>query len=195
MTQVPLALYAMRLAPHSATGVSPFRYVFGRTMTSPIDLLYHGWREEHSRKYNMSKWVEDLVDRLELLRDKADAQKLSGSEGRKARYDKGASWRTLEVGDQVLVRTPGLLGKLQQAWTGPWVVKERCGPVTYKVELEDGSGKGLVCHLNTLKRYREQSHTVGRTVVVLDDSNGELEEACEQKKIVGEGSCIGFCRK
>ena len=40
MTQVPLALYAMRLAPHSATGVSPFLYVFGRTMTSPIDLLY-----------------------------------------------------------------------------------------------------------------------------------------------------------
>ena len=74
-------------------------------------------------------------------------------------------------------------------------MKEWCGPVTYKVELEDGSGKGLVCHLNTLKRYMEQFHTVGRTAVVVDYSNDELEEASEQKKIVGEGSCIGFCRK
>ena len=128
----------------------------------------------------MSKWVEDLADCLKLLCDKAYAQKLSGSEERQARYNNGVSWRILEVGERVLVRSPGFLGKCQQAWTGPWIVKERCGPVTYKVELGDGSGKGQLCHLNILKRYREQSDTVGRTVVVLDDSNDQLEEASEQ---------------
>jgi len=35
---------------------------------------------------------------------------------------------------------------------------------------------------------------VGRTLVVLDDSMDELEEASELKKIV-EGSCTGFCRE
>jgi len=65
------------------------------------------------------------------------------------------------VGDKVLARIPGILGKLEEAWTGPYVILERCGPVT--VERKDVSGRSKVLNLNTLKRW-EQS--VRRSVVV-----------------------------
>ena len=43
---LPLALYAIRLAPNIATGYSPFYLVHGRDLHSPPDLLYAGWVEE-----------------------------------------------------------------------------------------------------------------------------------------------------
>jgi len=38
-----------------------------------------------------------------------------------------------------LLPAPGMLGKLDESWTGPWEVESKCGPVTYKIK--DGERK------------------------------------------------------
>ena len=56
----------------------------------------------------------------------------------KKKYDRTAKSRELEEGDQVLVRTPGLQNKLDEAWTGSWVVVRKCRPVTYEIRMQQG---------------------------------------------------------
>ena len=193
--QVPLALYAMRLAPHSDIGVSPFEYIHGSQMHSPLDLLHNGWLERDQRKLNVSAWADELADRLELLRDFASEQKLENAKRRKERYDKHSVHREFKKGDRVLLRTPGLTGKLQESWTGLWEVSEKCGPVNYKVKALNGNGKGRVVHVNTMKEYNERIESVQRLMVVVEDNEKELEQIGEEKKIVGEGTCTGFSRE
>jgi len=41
--QVPLALFAIRLASNRDTGLSPFELVYGRRVVSPLELLHEGW--------------------------------------------------------------------------------------------------------------------------------------------------------
>jgi len=53
--------------------------------------------------------------------------------------------RVFEKGDVILVRAPGLLGNLEEAWSGPWEMVSKCGPVTYK--KQSSAGKGKMVHL------------------------------------------------
>ena len=67
--QVLLALYAIRLAPNSSTGISPFEFIHGRAMHSPLDLLYEGLLGKDKECLNVSAWVAELADRLDIIRD------------------------------------------------------------------------------------------------------------------------------
>jgi len=50
-----------------------------------------------------------------------------------------------------MARTPGSIGKLEDSWSGPWKVLDRCGPVNYTIRSPDCRGKGWVVHLNSIK--------------------------------------------
>ena len=128
--QVPLALYTMRLAPHTDTGVSPFEFIHGTPMHSPLDLLHDGWLDERKRKLNVSAWVEELAD---MLRDAAQNKRAVQAVQRKFIYDRGSTLRKFKKGDRVLLMMPGLLGNLEESWTGLWEVVQKCGIVNYKV--------------------------------------------------------------
>ena len=60
---LPLALYAIRLTPSSATGFSPYALVHGREIHSPVDLLYQGWVEHGLEKCDVSTWAGELADK------------------------------------------------------------------------------------------------------------------------------------
>ena len=114
--QVPLALFAMRLSPCRSTGLSPFEYVYGRQAGhSPLDLLYESWVCSDLRPLNVSAWTEELDDRLAILRDKAFLCQPKTRNKRKDTIDKTARERSFEPGSRVLVRIPGLLGKLEES--------------------------------------------------------------------------------
>jgi len=172
--QVPLALYAVRLAPHADTGISPFQYVHGQDMHSALDILHHGWLRDEDRQMNVSAWVEELVERLELLREKAVKLREENSKKRKERLDKGAVLREFRKGDQILLRTPGMVSKLEESWTGPWEVVLKCGPVTYRIKKPETPSKGRVVHLNTMKKYEEREESIRRLTVAIDDNEDEL---------------------
>ena len=190
--QVPLALYAMRLAPHTDTGVSPFEFIHGTPMHSPLDILHDGWLDKGKRKLNVLAWVEELADRLELLKDAAHNKHAVQAVQRKDIYDRGSTLRKFEKGDRVLLRTPGLVGKLEESWTGPWEVVHKCGIVNYKVREVGNRGKGRVVLINTMKEYDERVERMRRMMVVVEDEDGDLESVGDGRNIVGEGGCEGF---
>lgn len=68
--QVPFALFALRQMPCKTAGFSPYEMVWGRTMRTPLDVVYCGWREKRCRKMNVCEWVDErLSEKLELMRD------------------------------------------------------------------------------------------------------------------------------
>ena len=85
---MPLALYAIRLAPNSSTGISPFEFIHGRAMHSPLDLLYEGWLGKDKECLNVSAWVAELADRLDIIRDIAYNKQVLTASKRKDTHDK-----------------------------------------------------------------------------------------------------------
>ena len=65
--QVPLALDAMGQCRSKSTGFSPAELVYGRKTLGPPDSLYCGWKEQRKELWNVSDWVEQLCDRLEVI--------------------------------------------------------------------------------------------------------------------------------
>ena len=52
---------------------------------------------------------------------------------RSAAFNKQKSLREFSVGQQVLLKTPGLIGSLESSWEGPFLVKHKLSRVNYRV--------------------------------------------------------------
>ena len=81
--------------------------------------MYSGWVNKDTNNLDVSTWAEELAEHTELIRDFAYVNQTNSTEKRKSVYDKGSAIRAFEVGDLMMVRTPGLLAKLEESWTGP----------------------------------------------------------------------------
>ena len=140
----------------------------------------------------MSAWLGELADRLDVIRYIAYNKQVLTARKRKDTYDNKAVERTFEKGDLVLARTPLLLGKLEEAWTGPRTVVKKSGPVMYKLTHVQGKGRGKVVHLNTIKEYNERHQRVGQLTLLMEDKESERLAVEPEKKVVGQGTCEGF---
>ena len=104
--QLPVALFALCQAPHRDTRLTPYELVSGRLTRTPLDVIYQGWRDKEDRIFNVSKWTEDLCDRLDVLRDIAHERLSRTSKVRKSAYDRGKVERSLNEGDLVFAEIP-----------------------------------------------------------------------------------------
>ncbi len=183
--QLPFVLFALRQAPNRTTGFSPYELVYGQHVRTPLDVVYEGWRNKECEGLAVGTWVEELCDRLEILRDVATKNGLVESEKRKNTYDKGKCERVLCEGDKVLCRIPGLNGKLEDSWEGPFIVLKKLSAVNYRIEEVDGRKKKKVVHVNNVKKFKERELEICALTVLaedhgLDDSNVLLrDEVCE----------------
>ena len=50
----------------------------------------------------------------------------------KVAFDKHAKEKLFDVGEEVLVRRPGLKRKLGDSWDGPYKILEKISPLNYK---------------------------------------------------------------
>ena len=149
--------------------------VHGRELHSPVDLLYSGWVEHRLEKKDVSQWALEVAERVELLRELAFLKQAQTLEHRKAKFDHYARDRELVPKDLVLVRTPGMVSKLDEAWTGPWEVVRKCGPVTYEVRIKEGNRKTKMVHLNTFKKYFDRDALV-KHLSVLSEPDTESDK-------------------
>ena len=184
--QIPFALFALRAAPNRETGFSPYELVFGRQIRTPLDILHQGWVEEEFEKFDCDEWADWLKARLEVWHDVMQEKGEHASRNRKKYFDNKAKERTLDVGDLVLCRLPGMTPKLQEAWHGPYEVKEKLNKVNYSVKLETGRCK--VLHINNLKKYYLRNEEVLRIAVVAEDV--VVEDSFKMR-----GSCETFNHK
>ena len=152
--QVPFAMFALRAAPNRDTGLSPYELVYGKLVRTPMDVLHSGWLCPESQQLDVETWGELLASQLEALRDVARERGLVATEKRKQLYGKGTSSRCFEIGDSVWDRTPGMDGKLEAAWSGPYQVVKRIGDMDYRLDL--GWGRKKVWHTNNLKKMYER---------------------------------------
>ena len=139
-----LALYFLRLIPSKATGMSPYLITHGWEPTSPSQILYEGWTREGLGELDVYQWVTENSERVTTLRDKVVLKQVVNSEQRKQLLDKNSSVRKLALGDQVLMRTPGLDGKLVDACEGPYPIVQILTPVMYL--LDTNRKKKRVAH-------------------------------------------------
>ena len=165
--QIPFALFALRAAPNRDSLFSPFELVYGRQVRTPLNILHQGWAEMEFEELDTDEWAEWLVDRLQHWHDVMRERGECASGKRKSGFDKKSVDRTLEEGDLVLCRIPGLSQKLQEAWHGPYPVVEKLNRVDYRVDV--GRGRLKVLHINNLKRFKLREEDVMRLAVIAED--------------------------
>ena len=76
---------------------------------------------------------QQLEERLDEMRDVVREKEKKAKEKMKRFYDRKAKVREFEVGSLVMIRIPGMSGKLEDAWDGPYEVNMKCGDVNYEV--------------------------------------------------------------
>ena len=183
--QLPFALFALRSAPNRDSSFSPYQLIYGHRVRTPLDILHQGWADLSFEELNTEEWSDWLVDRLEVWHSIQRERMKEASGKRKSQFDKGTVERQLEKGDKVLCRIPGIIGKLKEAWHGPYVVEEKMGRVSYRVKV--GRGKAKTLHINNLKRYYEREESVLRLALVAEDW---AEDESVGTRLTG--SCEGF---
>ena len=183
--QLPFALFALRSAPNKDSLFSPFQLVYGHRVRTPLDILHQGWAELSFSEMDTGEWSDWLVERLDIWHGIMRERGKEAIKKRKLAYDKGAVERTLNPGEQVLCRVPGMCAKLTESWHGPYVVEEKKSKVDYKVKV--GRGRSKVLHVNNLKRYYPRGEEVLRLALVAEDF--EEDEAVGTRLT---GCCEGF---
>ena len=173
--QIPFALFALRSAPNKDTGFSPYQLVYGHRVRTPLDVLHQGWAELEFGELETEEWSDWLVQRLEVWHDLVRERGKKASGERKVLYDKSTTERTLEPGDQVMCRIPGLVGKLEESWHGPYKVVAKKGRVDYLVDMGKGKGRVKVLHINNLKKYYPRTEEVLRLALVAEDWSDDEE--------------------
>ena len=74
-------------------------------MNSPIDLVAGEWEEYPT---TTSRWMEQLGQRLDVIRASARKNLLEARAKSKAHYDRNTKTRDIPEGSMVLLRTPGM---------------------------------------------------------------------------------------
>ena len=181
---IPLVLHFIRLTPAQSSGFSPFKVVHGWEPASPVELVYKGWMEKDLEGLDVCSWVMENSERVQEIRDMVVLSQTEVSDKRKKKYDKVAILRKFELGEKVMLRTPGLDAKLQDAWEGPYEVAKILGPLTY--ELDIGKRKKRVAHVNTLKKFQEREKVCRITTVLEEDTiEDEVSDTNQKVKLVG----------
>ncbi len=182
---LPLAMFSIRQLKNKDLQFSPHELVFGTNLRGPIDCLYAGWVESPLYAIDVSNWILQLQEKLEILRDHAHISNCESSEKRKATLDKNKSFKQLTVNESVMIRIPGLHTALNASWEGPFIVTEVVGPVTVKVKRDKNDKQSKIVHMNNCKRVWSREAVV--YVAILAENEPDHE-----KIPILEGECEGY---
>ncbi|KAL6474770.1 hypothetical protein MHYP_G00158100 [Metynnis hypsauchen] len=75
--------------------------------------------------------------------------------GQQRAYNRPAQPREFQPGDRVLVLVPTTTCKFLATWQGPYTVREKVGPVNYRLDQPGRRKSQQVYHINLLKRWVE----------------------------------------
>jgi len=184
---VPRALFFIRSVPAESTGLSPFLAKQGWEPETPLGLLYGTWIDSELEGLELSEFVAENSERIDMLRENAALQLKNTSDTRKEKWDVNAKEREFKINEEVLMRKAGLCGKLETSWSGPYRITKKNSPVSYGVDI--GDRKIPSVHVSLLKRYQQQGEvvTVARTTTVMDeDTEGDdIAERYSEVKVSG----------
>jgi len=125
---VPMALFFIRSVPCHATGASPFLAKQGWEPATPLQLMYGAWVDQDLRDIDIPEFIVENTERIENLREECSLNLSKVSEERKVKWDRKAKVRSFEIGEEVLARRPGMCGKLEDSWDGPYTIHKKTHP-------------------------------------------------------------------
>ncbi|XP_053390530.1 uncharacterized protein LOC128553412 [Mercenaria mercenaria] len=153
--KLPLLILAYNSSTHSSTGFSPSMMMFGREMNLPIDLAL-GKPVDEKSKY-VTNYVVDLEEAMTDIHEIARESLGQTAISMKTQYDKGKFHNNYEPGDAVWFfnsrRRKGLSPKLQNPWTGPYMVVKKWGDILYGIK-QTQNAKLQIVHHDKLKKYQ-----------------------------------------
>ena len=118
---------------------------------TPVQLLYKVWLQQDLGNIDLTEWVALNAERVETVREQALLNKTKVAAKRKETWDKTARQREFQIGDEVLVRKPGLNLKLSESWEGHFRVSKRHSPLSYSVDMGDKKLNSV--HVQLMKLY------------------------------------------
>ena len=195
---LPYLLMAYRSTEHESTGFSPFRLMFGREITLPVELIVGGAQTINSSTPEcLSEYNEWLCSSLESTWAFAREKLESSFKRQKRYYDSREKLKTFEPGQKVWRWYPPLANvKMGLGWKGPYRVVRKITSVLYEIQHET-EGRSLKVHVDHLKRWEgPESETsdseISETVLESPPSVTDLETVCSDSVIGGwvlGGSC------
>ena len=109
--------------------VYPFELIFGKNVKGPLDLLKQSWLEEEADEKVLIDWVDQVRSKMISMAEMVCERNHKAKQEMKQLYDKSAREKSLEEGEMVMARKPGLSGKLKDVWEGPYVIGEKLSAV------------------------------------------------------------------
>lgn len=133
---LPQALFAMRTAVCTATGMAPYRALFGRDAAQPLDLIFGQPPTVAKGNLPHHEYAQQLRQRIDVAQEYARKHMADTVRRRKRQYH--ADKKEFVVGAKVWLftqRSPlGESRKLARYWTGPWTIVEQINDVLYKID-------------------------------------------------------------
>ena len=148
-------VHAYNCMRQDTTGVSPYFLMFGREPRLPIDITFGLDRLDRGNQPSMTKYIENMKQRLKRSYDLASASAQKAQGRQKANYDLRTRGAVIEKGDRVLVKIVKFDGrhKLSNKWEeDPYIVENQPNPdiPVYIVKKENGEGRKRTLHRNLL---------------------------------------------
>ena len=113
------------------------------------------------------------AERVEIARDKSMTTKMETASKKKKNWDEKAKERKCEVGEEVLVRKPGMNFKLCDSWEGPFKIAKKNSPLFCEIDTWDRKIPSV--HIHLIKKYYGEQYKprVGRVTSVFEPDSKE----------------------
>jgi transposase InsO family protein len=172
--RLPVALFAIRATVSDATGTTPFKYIYGREMRLPLDLILG-----RTPRTPPVTTLQELPERLHSLRLRALEFNERQRDRSKHIYDRQHYHRAFELGAEVLVYNMHPLGKFEPRWEGPFIVhRVYDNKVTYLVGDPYNIDNRLV-HVSRLTPYFRRLHGEPKPVQTQHHQQTDREQHLE----------------
>lgn len=177
---LPATLFALRTAPHEATGFAPAELAYGRNLRSSLHMLRELW-EDRCEESSVVEHVLGLLDRMSVTQEIVRVYLEDAQKKAKAYYDQRARLRKFKVGDKVIVLRPCRHNRLEVQWEGPVEVVFKLSETNYAVRTSRRKKELAIYHCNLMKPY------VQRGAVVNMSLNSPEEMPLEVPFSIGDG--------
>ncbi|BFG21902.1 hypothetical protein CerSpe_081760 [Prunus speciosa] len=156
---LPHAEFAYNQSKNRSIGMSPFEAVYGRSPSSPIDLIPLPVENRFSGDAN------DMVDHIKKVHERVSLRLKESNTKYKESADKHRRYREFQEGDLVWInlrkeRFPrGKYGKLHDRGGGPYKIVKRAGQNAYVLELPNDIGVSPTFNVADLQAYYGENET------------------------------------
>ena len=133
-TALPMIAAGYRASVNPSRGYSPFELMYGQRARLPVESILSDALPAHER---LSTNVEDLANKLGLMRKSAQAAAQASREKATARINKSRNATQLNVGQRVYLRREKVGTqedhKTAPLFSGPYIITERIAKNVYKL--------------------------------------------------------------